>query len=123
MADAPKSQDVHQAAAITPAARDVLAERRRQVEVEGWTQEHDDEHESGEIAKAAACYALQSAMPGNQGDYLRFWPAQWDSSWWRPRDRRRDLVRAAALLLAEIERLDRADDRASRHAAAAPWIS
>lgn len=58
------------------------------------------------MAKAAACYALQSAAPGNHGDYLRFWP--WDSSWWRPKDARRDLVRAAALLLAEIERLDRA---------------
>lgn len=94
--------------AKTKAADDVLQERVRQVTVEGWTAAHDDEHDSGEMAKAAACYALQSAMPGNQGDYLRFWPAQWDSSWWRPKDKRRDLVRAAALLLAEIERLDRA---------------
>jgi hypothetical protein len=27
--------------------------------------------------------------------------------WWKPKDRRRDLVRAAALIIAEIERLDR----------------
>lgn len=91
--------------AKTKAAADVLRERVRQVTVEGWTAAHDDGHDIGEMAQAAACYALQSAMPGNQGDYLRFWPAQWD---WRPKDKRRDLVRAAALLLAEIERLDRA---------------
>jgi hypothetical protein len=34
------------------------------------------------------------------------WP--WLSKWWKPKDRRRDLVRAAALVIAEIERLDRA---------------
>jgi hypothetical protein len=28
--------------------------------------------------------------------------------WWKPTNRRRDLVKAGALILAEIERLDRA---------------
>lgn len=80
------------------AARDVLAERRRQVEAEGWTPEHDDEHDDDELAKAAACYALGSR---------KGWP--WYGHWWKPSaDRRRNLVKAAALLLAEIERLDRA---------------
>src|SRR5690606_39870520 len=41
----------------TGAARDVLAERRRQIEAEGWTPEHDDEHSTQELAFAAACYA------------------------------------------------------------------
>ena len=31
----------------------------------------------------------------------------WDSEWWKPKDRRRDLIRAGALIVAEIERLDR----------------
>jgi hypothetical protein len=88
------------------AARDVLAERRRQVEAEDWTLEHDGMHDSGEMAQAAACYALHTEPVGNIGDYLRFWP--WDAEWWKPKDRRRNLVRAAALILAEIERLDRA---------------
>jgi hypothetical protein len=35
----------------------IAEERNRQVEEEGYTLEHDDEHEDGEIAKAAACYA------------------------------------------------------------------
>lgn len=32
----------------------------------------------------------------------------WDRSWWKPTTPRRDLVKAAALILAEIERIDRA---------------
>ena len=114
------------------AAADVLLERRRQVEVEGWTAEHDDAHRNGEMAKAAACYAIAGGSddftrhgrnpkdPPNvkllrQYEAYRFtllrelWP--WDWSWWKPRDRRRDLVRAAALIIAEIERLDRAAAR------------
>lgn len=90
----------------TNAARDVLAERRRQVEAEGWTPEHDDEHGAGEMAAAAACYALNAAGCGCE--VARNWP--WDGSWWKPTTSRRDLVKAAALILAEIERLDRAAD-------------
>jgi len=32
----------------------------------------------------------------------------WERAWWKPTTRRRDLVKAGALILAEIERLDRA---------------
>lgn len=87
------------------AVRDVLAERRRQIEVEGWTPEHDDMHRGGQMAQAAACYALHTELVGNVGDYLRFWP--WSPGWWKPRDNRRNLVKAGALILAEIERIDR----------------
>lgn len=89
----------------TNAARDVLAERRRQVAAEGWTPEHDDSHESSALAAAAGCYAMYTlAYPA--GDPPPDWP--WDKSWWKPGDERRNRVKAAALLLAEIERLDRA---------------
>lgn len=97
--------------AVEPAAwKDVLAERKRQIEVEGWTPDHDEEHDNGAMAKAAACYALHTEPVGNVGDYLRFWP--WASSWWKPKNRRHNLVRAGALILAEIERLDRASPTA-----------
>jgi hypothetical protein len=36
----------------------------------------------------------------------KMWP--WARQWWKPTGARRDLVKAAALLLAEIERIDRA---------------
>ncbi|HID9945579.1 TPA: hypothetical protein ACXJMC_002673 [Pseudomonas aeruginosa] len=89
---------------------DVLAERRRQVEAEGWTPEHDDEHDNGEMARAAACYALAGSSAPNDGTAALLvslaWP--WDQQWWKPTSARRDLVKACALALAEIERLDRA---------------
>ncbi|WP_232272200.1 hypothetical protein [Thiosulfatihalobacter marinus] len=99
----------------SPAAKDVLEERARQQTVEGWTEEHDDEHDDGEMAKAAACYAWIAA----QSPSLRrifsspppTWPSEWDVNWWKPTTPRRDLVKAAALILAEIERIDRAEDR------------
>lgn len=87
------------------AALDVLIERRRQQDVEGWTEEHDDRHIRGELGAAAACYA---APLRHQPLMLeQVWPPTWDNGWWKPKDRRRDLVRAAALIIAEIERLDR----------------
>lgn len=107
------------------AARDVLAERARQVEAEGWTPEHDDAHQNREMAVAAGCYAIFAAgtedgraatdLPGRytvDGKPIKaffawqnVWP--WDRSWWKPTSPRRDLVKAGALILAEIERLDR----------------
>jgi hypothetical protein len=100
--------------ALTKAARDVLAERRRQIDVEGFDAAHDDVHVDGELAGAAAAYAAYrsqvspSIMMGD--DIIRsLWP--WAAEWWKPMDRRHDLVRAAALLIAEIERIDRADER------------
>lgn len=95
---------------LTDAARDVLAERRRQVEQEGWTPEHDNEHDSGEMPSAAACYSL-SAGHWSGALFEKFWPAHWSRNWWKPTTPRRDLVKAGALILAEIERLDRSAAR------------
>lgn len=85
----------------SPAASDVLAERKRQIESEGWSADHDDQHVGGGLAKAAACYALGRSTIAE----TVLWP--WDWGWWKPKDRRRDLVRAGALIIAELERLDR----------------
>lgn len=92
---------------MTRAAQDVLAERKRQIEAEGWSPEHDDEHDQGELADAAGCYALFRTPREPNYAPPRYWP--WDETWWKPvKDKRRNLVKSAALLLAEIERLDRA---------------
>jgi hypothetical protein len=90
---------------LPQAARDVLAERQRQVSVEGWTPEHDDEHSEGELALAAACYAMASAGYA-KGKTPPIWP--WSLDWWKPTYGRRDLERAGALIQAELERRDRA---------------
>lgn len=89
---------------FTTAATDVLAERQRQITAEGWTPEHDDEYQHCEMAVAAACYIMADDDP--RADVPELWP--WPSEWWKPTDVRRDLVKAGALILAEIERLDRA---------------
>jgi hypothetical protein len=89
---------------------EIASERLRQMLVEGWTPAHDDEHAEGEIARAAACYATQGRyhypIPGNPPPT---WP--WAAEWWKPKGYRRNLIRAAALLVAEIERLDRKEGR------------
>ena len=86
---------------LNQVAQDVLSERRRQIEAEGWTPEHDDHHLPNELSLAAASYVC-----ADEGDAPpAIWP--WDWSWWKPKDRRRNLVKAAALILAEIERMDR----------------
>ncbi|WBQ81055.1 hypothetical protein PEE20_15960 [Salmonella enterica subsp. enterica serovar Bispebjerg] len=102
---------------LSPAAADVLAERHRQIAVKGWTPEHDDEqNQYGDLAIAASCYARHAYSRGwvyNPESPEKYqdeeipddWP--WDDTWWKPTDPRRDLVKATALLLAELERLDR----------------
>ncbi|ONC97004.1 hypothetical protein AQ925_06630 [Burkholderia pseudomallei] len=93
-------------ASLTDAARDMLAERRRQVEAEGWTPGHDDQYQHGVIALAAACYAANAGGVAWADPLPSFWP--WMHNWWKPTTPRRDLVKAGALILAELERLDRA---------------
>ncbi|WP_343502099.1 hypothetical protein [Alloyangia pacifica] len=111
--------DAATAMQLTRAELDILEERRRQITQEGWTEAHDDKHADGEMAGAAACYAMQTALDsiGRRalGETVKrtireLWP--WTSHWWKPTTPRRDLVKATALLIAEIERRDRKEGRA-----------
>ncbi len=105
--------DRHFSESMASAARDVLAERNRQIKAEGWTPEHDDAHKNGSLSRAGGFYALNAgaAMWYGTTDTTICdaapdgWP--WAPEWWKPSEARRDLVKAAALILAEIERLDR----------------
>lgn len=89
----------------------IADERNRQIKEEGWTPEHDDSHVDGELAVAAACYALRNesldlslaCWPWNLGTF----PAK--LKWSLPKEYRSNLIKAAALIVAEIERLDRID--------------
>ncbi|EOV0239246.1 hypothetical protein ACOIPA_004356 [Salmonella enterica] len=102
---------------LTAAARDVLAERNRQQSVEGWTPEHDDAYNGGELARAAACYARHVSVRGGiyaenpaayQDEGVPYdWP--WAEEWWKPTSPYRDLEKAGALILAEMERINRAN--------------
>lgn len=85
------------------AITDVMDERQRQIEAEGFTREHDDKNSGHNLTRAAAAYALNGPYPSDDPPW--FWP--WDGKWWKPKYERRDLVRAAALIIARIEQIDR----------------
>lgn len=95
---------------IDQLAADIAMERRRQI-AKGRTPEHDDRHERGEIALAAALYALPyDSGIINQDDFIRLQMALELGCEWSvtpDRDPRRRLIKAAALIMAEIERRDR----------------
>lgn len=95
----------------------IAAERQRQIDAEGWTPEHDDEHGCGELAAAAACYATEAWMPLTEShrNPPPGWP--WEPEWWKPTgDAIGDLVKAGALIAAEIDRLKRATPDEGRRA-------
>lgn len=66
----------------------IAEERQRQIDAEGYSAEHDDEHTDDDLRWAASCYLLHS---------------------WKPADEVRNLVKAAALIAAEIDRLQRSE--------------
>ena len=91
--------------------RQIEQERQRQIS-KGYDADHDDAHVCGEIAKAAACYAI--AGLGDQVKRKWLWP--WEEAAFKDEGRLKNLVKAAALLVAEIERCARIFKEGSRHA-------
>ena len=102
------------------AAGELIAERMRQITGENYARSHDDSYKPGELAAAGAAYAFSAATAERYyaADPAGFWP--WDRSSFKPTDPRRDLVKAGALILAEIERIDRAAYVATLEAEATP---
>lgn len=98
---APVAAAVQGDAKLSEAAFDVLAERERQIKAEGMERQYDDKYRHGELRRAAAVYAYPQVMERD----TTIWP--WAQSWMKHTNPRRDAVKAAALLIAEIERIDR----------------
>lgn len=96
------------------ALADVIKERDRQRTKEGYTPDHDDTHVRGELARGAAAYAMLAGIgydpvtPEMRARHEALWP--FDEPM-KPRGPRSNAVRACAMLLAEIERIDRAAGR------------
>jgi hypothetical protein len=93
---------------LMEAVRLVDAERIRQQEVEGYTIEHDDAHETHDLVRAAMIYLYHgtpiAAIVRANGSPMG-WP--WEAKDFKPKDRKSNLVRAGALLVAERDRLIR----------------
>ncbi len=99
-----KNAELAEAYGLGDALTRIRSERTRQVEEKGWDAAHDDQHTDGSLAFAACNYA----MPERCRDLVaRVWP--WDATWWNPTpgDRVRELTKAGALIVAEIERIRR----------------
>jgi hypothetical protein len=120
----------------TLGAQLIMSERFQQIKVEGWTKEHDDEHRDSALALAAVCYAtpirLYGRLEAPDGPiYYDPWPLSWDNTWDKRRkygirfeidpipdpasyslDERLDLlIKAGALIAAEIDRIKRLVDK------------
>lgn len=91
-------------------AEQIAAERQRQIDAEGWTPDHDAHHLGDELAYAAIAYATPQVdrdfRYNAHGELIPHrWP--WEQVFWKPApdDRVRELVKAGALIAAEIDRL------------------
>lgn len=91
---------------------DVTTERLRQINEEGYSASRDDSYQGGELAAAGASYAIHAAWhvntrspEGSLPGVPEWYP--WDGATWNPKDVRTNLVKAAALIIAEIDRFDR----------------
>lgn len=98
-------------AGATQGGMDVLGERARQRRMEGYDDAHDDAHDDFTLSSAAIAYTMDARLRGTTGHGFTDtpppdWP--WDYSDWKQKSVRQALVVAAALIIAEIERLDRA---------------
>lgn len=94
-------------------AQQIATERKRQIDVENRSLHHDDGHTRQQLARAAASYLSavihpdewaeeNGQLPGPTDD----WP--WGKRWWKPSENPiRNLVKAGALIAAEIDRLQR----------------
>jgi len=90
----------------------IAKERQRQITEEGWSTERDEQHSGGELVAAGACYALNYlgfyiGTRHDKGGFSDLWP--WAYEWWKPtpKDPVRQLVKAGALIAAEIDKLQR----------------
>lgn len=84
----------------------IAQERKRQIKQEGFTLERDRAYGSLELRLAAFCYLRNSAFQLGKSEVQPgvYWP--WEIEWWKPSDDPvRNLVKAGALIAAEIDRL------------------
>lgn len=106
------SKQPAQAVDLGTGIKAIASERERQLCIEGFSRDSDEQYREGELARAATAYVQLAAMDLQVGSRKHiasqeppfFWP--WAQEWWKPVDARRDLVRAGALIAAQIDLID-----------------
>ena len=88
----------------------IIMERIRQVEIESFGVWEDKEYKNEELALGAAAYALPESKREYYYDYPKInklWPSNWYPHMWKPTpdNRLRELCKAGALIIAEMDRL------------------
>lgn len=99
----------------------IAEERARQITEEGWSVAHDSmRHKEGELTNAALCYATVGSAQ-LRGSSVEEWPVDvfsddtitdwpWEPQWYKPSPHaERNLVKAGALLAAELDRIRNVD--------------
>jgi hypothetical protein len=99
---------------ITEGAALIQEERTRQKLVEKFSDEHDDQWVNDELLDVAYCYlAYTHALTTKNYKFFiqkafKWYPKSWSEYWWKPSESKiRNLVKAGALIAAEIDRLKR----------------
>ena len=88
----------------------ISLERDRQINSHGYNAEHDQaENPNHELAQAASTYlnVAINEMTGSPIDakmFAQMWPNSWPKSSYKPESKMRNLIRAAALIAAEIDK-------------------
>jgi hypothetical protein len=118
----PEQKPTAEAVRVKTGIQLITEERTRQIEKEGWSAAHDDMHTVGDLIDAAICYGVVASAEV-RGSCAEEWPAEmmtnpltalawpWEHEAWKPSDDPvRNLVKAGALIAAEIDRIQRSDD-------------
>lgn len=88
----------------------IASERDRQITEEKFNAEHDKGWTDGQLAWAAVSYIIWSQLTYRYRrsslahlDPIKLWP--WDISWFKPESYLKTLIKAGALIAAEIDRV------------------
>lgn len=91
----------------------ITEERQRQIEKEGWTPEHDDGHDGGELSMAAVAFAAHPTKVYTKEDFAERFDFRrvlpFGERGHFKKDELRNLVIAGALIAAEIDRIQRVE--------------
>lgn len=95
-----KTELIREILTETEGIRRIFKERNRQIEEEGYDEEHDSYLSVDSFIACAISYAMCEL---NEQEAEKWWT--WDRNYFKPKDRLRNLERAGALIAAAIDKI------------------